>query len=174
LFHYLGHTNAGVLDQGWSGWLRASGPAEEDSATPTKGNFTARPLGALEVSVEELREIHQYYPVVDGRPANHYSGKEKFPANPSFGRIPGSLSQPWQTYLHTDENGLIYMRAPAVPPLLEQNDFPKDTPFLLTCFGGTGAAVNYVVFYHSGYRNMRLDDAGLRRWNSRNLPLEKD
>lgn len=174
LFHYLGHTNVGILDEGWSGWLRSDGAVDEDSDPPRAGNFNARPLAALEISIDELRDIHEFYPVIDGRPPTHFTGQEKFPANPSYGRIPGSLSQPWQDYVSTDDDGLLYMKAPVIPALLERRAFARDTPFLLTCLGGTGAAVNYVMFYHAGYHDMRLDDAGLRTWNQRGLPLETD
>jgi len=174
LFNYLGHTNVGILDQGWSGWLRSGGEIEEDAPTPKPGNFTARPLGALEISTRELQQIGEFYPVIDGRPASHFTGQDKFPANLAYGRIEGSLSQPWQDYLHRDEDGLIYMQTPEIPALLQRKGFARDTPLLLTCFGGTGAAINFVMFYNAGYHNLRLDDGGLRRWNERHLPLVKD
>ena len=174
LFNYLGHTNVGILDQGWSGWLRAEGMIEEDAPTPEPGNFTARPLGALELSIKELQQIREFYPVIDGRPPTHFTGQDKFPANPAYGRIEGSLSQPWQNYLHRDDDGLIYMQAPIIPPLLKARGYAKDQPLLLTCLGGTGAAVNYVMFYNAGFHNLRLDDAGLRSWNEQRLPLVRD
>jgi len=174
LFNYLGHTNVGILDQGWSGWLRADGVIEEDAATPEPGDFTGRPLGALEISIKELEQIRAFYPVIDGRPPTHFTGQDKFPANPAYGRIEDSLSQPWQDYLHTDDDGLIYMQAPVIPTLLKERGYTKGQPLLLTCLGGTGAAVNYVMFYNAGFHNLRLDDAGLRSWNEQKLPLVKD
>ena len=60
------------------------------------------------------------------------------------------------------------------PPLLKNGMISKNEPLLLICFGGTGAAINYTLFYNQGYRNMRLYDAGIRRWNARFLPLQRD
>ncbi len=172
LFHLLGHTNVGVLDEGWVGWLNAKGPVSDDSEPPQVGDFIARPLLALEISTDELKNIRQHYFLVDGRPATHFQGLTKFQANPRYGRIPGSFSQPWQNYMRKTDEGRFYAKAPKIPELLARMKIDKDRPILLTCLGGTGSAFNYAMFYAAGYRNMRVDDAALRRWNERLLPLE--
>lgn len=172
LFHLLGHTNVGVLDEGWYGWSKANGPIEEDSRDIQVGDFVARPLLALEISTDELSKIRKDYMLVDGRPASHFKGLTKFQANTRYGRIPGSVSQPWQDYMRKSTAGRLYAKAPEIPPLLARLKVDHDRPILLTCLGGTGAAFNYAMFYAAGFHNLRLDDAGLRRWNDRLLPLE--
>lgn len=172
LFHFLGHTNVGILDEGWHGWLKAGGPISETLQKTRTGNFVARPLLALELSTTELDQIRGHYLLVDGRPATHFAGKDKFPANPKYGHIPGSVNQPWQDYMRKNAKGTWYAKAPKIPPLLKRLKINRDQPILLTCFGGTGSAFNYVIFYAAGFTNLRLDDAGLRRWNKRNLVLE--
>ncbi|NOY17240.1 MAG: sulfurtransferase [Gammaproteobacteria bacterium] len=173
LFHLLGHTNVGVLDEGWVGWLNAKGPIMTDTKEIKVGDFVARPILALEISTDELDKIRENYILIDGRPKSHFAGLTRFPANPRYGRIPGSFNQPWQDYIRKTEDGRYYAKQPKVPRLLARLKLDPHTPLLLTCLGGTGAAINYAVFYAAGYRNMRLDDAGLRRWNTRRLPLEK-
>lgn len=172
LFHLMGHTNVGVLDTGWHGWLDINGPIEETSKAVQPGDFVAQPLLALEVKTDELNAIRKHYLLIDGRPAGHFKGITKFDANPRYGRIPGSLSQPWKDYMREAKNGMLYAKAPKIPKLLARLKIDPDTPILLTCLGGTGAAFNYAMFYAAGFRNMRLDDAALRRWNTRRLPLE--
>ncbi len=172
LFHLLGHTNVGVLDEGWVGWMNAKGPITIDSEEIKVGDFVARPIPALEISTDELNKIRQYYLLVDGRPESHFAGLTKFPANPRYGRIPGSVNQPWQDYIRRTDDGRYYAKQPKIPRLLARLKLDPSAPILLTCLGGTGAAFNYAVFYAAGYHNMRLDDAGLRRWNTRRLPLE--
>jgi len=172
LFHLLGHTNVGVLDEGWVGWLKAKGDVADDSEPPKMGNFVARPLLALEISTDELNNIRKHYLLVDGRPATHFQGLTKFQANPRYGRIPGSVSQPWQDYMRKTDEGRFYAKAPKIPKLLARMKIDKDRPILLTCLGGTGSTFNYLMFYTAGYRNLRVDDAALRRWNGRLLPLE--
>jgi len=172
LFHLLGHTNVGVLDEGWHGWLQANGPTEQDSIETPVGNFIARPLLALEISTDELNKIRKHYLLVDGRPASHFKGLTKFQANSRYGRIPGSVNQPWQDYMRKTADGRWYARAPAIPRLLARLKIDPHRPILLTCLGGTGSAFNYAMFYAAGFHNLRVDDAGLRRWNERLLPLE--
>lgn len=172
LFHLLGHTNVGVLDEGWYGWLAVAGPMEDDSKVIQPGNFVARPILSLEVKTDELNKIRKHYLLVDGRPATHFKGLTKFDANPRYGRIPGSVSQPWQDYMRKAKNGRWYAKAPKIPKLLARMKIDPDRPILLTCLGGTGSAFNYAMFYAAGYHNLRVDDAALRRWNTRRLPLE--
>ncbi len=173
LFHLLGHTNVGLLDEGWHGWLKADGPIATDSKPVSRGNFTAHPLLALEIGTRELHRIYRNYMLVDGRPASHFAGLAKFDANPRYGRIAQSLSQPWQDYMRKGKDGRVYAKAPAMPALLKKHRPDPAAPILLTCFGGTGAAFNYVMFYIAGYRNLRVDDAAMRRWNALDLPLIK-
>ncbi len=174
LFNYLGHTDVAMLERGWSGWLADKGPVENKSAHVEAGNFVARPLPALAITTSELYAIRGNYNIIDGRPAANFAGQAKFPSNTRYGRIPGSINQPWADYLRKDEDGRIFIDATMTPPLLEKGLISKDEPLLLTCFGGTGAAITYTLFYAQGYRNMRFHDAGLRRWNARFLPLERD
>lgn len=173
LFHLMGHTNVGVLDEGWHGWLAEKGAIENDSQTIQTGDFVARPLLALEIKTDELNKIRKHYLLVDGRPATHFQGLTKFAANPRYGRIPGSLNQPWQNYMRKEKNGHWYAKAPKIPKLLKRLNIDPNRAILLTCLGGTGSAFNYAMFYAAGYRNLRVDDAALRRWNTRRLPLEK-
>ncbi len=174
LFHYLGHTNIGVLDKGWYGWIHSKGQVENNEGNIKVGNFNARPIKALEIGTRELNKIRKNYLLVDGRPRTHYQGLTKFDANPRYGRIPGAVSQPWQDYMRKDEkSGLVYAETPKIPAMLARKRVDADTPILLTCLGGTGSAFNYLMFYQAGYHNLRVHDAAMRRWNILKLPLIK-
>jgi thiosulfate/3-mercaptopyruvate sulfurtransferase len=173
-FHYLGHTNVGMLDKGWYGWIQANGPVEEEARTVTAGDFVARPLPALEISLRELNDIRDRYLLIDGRFASNFAGQTKFPANPLYGRIPGSVNFSWQEeYMSKSADGRLYAQFPESSKLQKVLGDKRDRPILLICLGGTGAAVNYTMFYTAGYQNMRLNDAGFRGWNARGFPLEK-
>lgn len=174
LFHYLGDTNVGMLDEGWYGWVKANGSVEEEARTMSPGDFIAHPLPALEISLTELNDIRADYLLIDGRIATHFAGQTKFPANPLYGRIPGSTSFSWQErYIRKSADGRLYAQLPKLSILKKVLGEKSDRPILLICLGGTGAAVNYAMFYASGYQNIRLNDAGFRGWNIRSLPLEK-
>lgn len=171
LLHRLGHTNVGMLGQGWHGWQQAEGPVEDSQPESTRGDFVARPLPALELSTDELAAIREDYPVVDGRPATHFAGTDKFPANPKFGRIEGTINKPWEDFVHETDEGRLYMKPSGIESFFEEHGITRQTPFLITCLGGTGGAIDYAMFYQAGFRNMRVHDAGLRSWNARDLPL---
>lgn len=173
LFHYLGHDNVALLDEGWSGWLAAEAPVETDTADISLGTFKPRVQERLQFLTDEALALYQSVPVVDGRPASHFSGADKFPANTRFGRIPGSLNQSWGDYIAKDMDGRIYMTS-SLPVLLKGTSLQPDQEILLTCFGGTGAAMNFVLFYHHGFKRLRVHDDGILRWNLRNLPLARD
>lgn len=173
LFVFLGHGNVALLDEGWSGWLAAEGAVSTDAPAVRPGTFTARPDDGAAVSTDELLAVHGTATVVDARPASHYAGTEKFPANTKYGRIPGTLSQPWPDNIATDMDGRLFMTAGA-PKLVKAGALPKDRPLYVTCFGGTGAAIAFMLLRHHGYTALRLHDAGIRRWNVRGYPLVKD
>ena len=172
LFHYLGHTNIGILNTGWHGWIQDKDPVSSNSTKIKRGNFKAKPIKALEISTNELYGIHRVYNVIDARPHEYFLGLDKFPSNTRYGRIANSISQPWSDFLITDKNGLIYIDTEKSVPLLKAKVLTKNQPILLTCFGGTGAAMDYFMFYVNGYQNLRVHDEGLRRWNSLSYPLK--
>lgn len=173
VFTSLGHDNVALLDEGWSGWLAVGAPVQSEDPDIAHGTFTMRPRPNAIIDTDELYALHETATVVDARPASHFAGTEKFPANSKFGRIPGSRSQPWPDNVTTDMDGRLFMTSSA-PRLVKAGTMAKDRPILITCFGGTGAAMAFMLLRHHGYGNLRLHDAGLRRWNVRNLPLVKD
>lgn len=177
LFHLLGHDNVALLDEGWHGWLTSGGEENTDVAAIAPGTFTARHRPHLQLSTDDLLTAYKAgfkgAPLIDGRPAGHFAGQTKFPLNTRFGRIPGALSQPWPDYIAESADGLIYMKSDK-PKILEAVSWKLDDLLLLTCFGGTGSSMNFALFRHYGFTNMTVHDAGMARWNLRNLPLTKD
>lgn len=173
VFHYLGHDNVALLDEGWSGWLAGDGPVEMDAPAVSPGTFTAQVRKDRHLTTDDLLARYQTATLVDARPATHFAGTTKFPANSKYGRIAGSISQPWPENIVTDMEGRLFM-ASSPPRLVNGGTLNKDQEILITCFGGTGAALAYVLLTQYGYTNLRVHDAGLRRWNVRDLPLVKD
>jgi len=173
IFNLLGHDAVSILDGGWPAWLGAGGDTDDIQVTPEPGRFTARPRPELEVGVDELSRLYRDHPVVDGRPHDYWLGRSKYDANIKYGRIPGSLSQPWESFLKVDDNGLTYADASLPIGLLETHPLDKQELVPLTCFGATGAAIDYAYFKAAGFEKLRLDDEGYKRWNLRGYPLEK-
>ncbi|UHD17605.1 rhodanese-like domain-containing protein [Thiocapsa bogorovii] len=140
---------------------------------PEPGLFTVHPRPELEIGVGELSRLYRDHPVVDGRPHDYWLGRSKYDANIKYGRIPGSLSQPWESLLKANVDGLTYVDASLPIGLLETHPRAKKELVLLTCFGATGAAIDYTYFKAAGFEKLRLDEEGYKRWNLRDYPLEK-
>jgi thiosulfate/3-mercaptopyruvate sulfurtransferase len=177
LFNLLGHENVALLDEGWTGWLKADGEISSDVPDIEPGTFTARYQAELETSTDAVLAAYKNgfkdAPLIDGRPAGHFRGETKFPANIKYGRIPGAVNQPWPDYIAESEDGLLYMKS-EMPKLLADGSLKPEQPLVLTCFGGTGSSMNFVLFRHHGYKNTTVHDDGVFRWNLRDLPLTKD
>lgn len=171
IFNLLGHDAVSIVDGGWHAWLAAHRSGDEHKFEPVEGDFTARHRPELEMNVETLHALYRDHPVVDGRPHDYWLGLGKFGANIKYGRIPGSLNQPWEAFLKEDADGLTYADASLPIGLLEQHPLDKRKTVLLTCFGAAGAAINYVYFKAAGYEKLKVDDEGYLRWNLRDYPL---
>ncbi len=173
IFNLLGHDAVSILDGGWHAWMAAAGESDNTQVDPEPGDFTARHRPELEMGVDDLHALYRDHPVVDGRPPAYWLGLDKYDANIKLGRIPGSLSQPWESFLKQDADGLTYADANQPIGLLQQHPLDKKQLVLLTCFGAGGASINYAYFKAAGFERLRLDDEGYKRWNLRNYPLEK-
>ncbi len=171
IFDLLGHGAVSILDCGWHAWLRAGGITTDKASAPSQGNFVARHRPELEMGVETLHTLYRDHPVIDGRPRNFWLGFGKFDANIKFGRIPGSLNQPWENFLKTDKDGLIHADANQPIELLAKHPLDKNKLVLVTCFGAGGAAIDYAFFKAAGFKQLRMDDEGYKRWNLHDYPL---
>lgn len=173
IFDLLGHDAVSILDGGWHAWTAAGGEQDDTQVDPEPGRFTARHRPELEMGVVELHELYREHPVVDGRPHDYWLGRDKYDANIRYGRIPGSLNQPWESFLREDADGRTYADAGLPIDLLDAHPLDRDERVLLICFGAAGAAINYAYFKAAGFGKLRMDDEGYKRWNLRGYPLEK-
>lgn len=173
IFNLLGHDTVSILDGGWHAWLAAHGETTDQATEVTPGDFVVHYRPELEMGVEVMHSLYRDHPVVDGRPHDYWLGLGKFGANIKFGRIPGSLSQPWEDFLKTDAAGLLYADASLPIRVLASYPLAKTELVLLTCFGATGASMVYAYFKAAGFQKLRVDDEGYKRWNLRDYPLDK-
>jgi len=171
IFDLLGHDAVSILDGGWHSWSAAKGTSSDKAVVPEAGNFTAHHRPALEMDVETLHDLYLKHPVVDGRPHNYWLGYGKFDANIKYGRIPGSFNQPWEEFLKTDADGLTYADASLPIGLLARHPLDKNKTVLVTCFGAAGSAMVYAYLKAAGFKHLRMDDEGYKRWNLHDYPL---
>jgi len=175
IFHLLGHERVGILDGGWSAWLKGNYPVSYDEPEVTEGSFRAKYNPKKEISAQYLLRSIGKKPIVDGRPVGHYFGVSKFPAAKSYGHVPCSVPLPWEWWVKEDEEtGKLYIEIPDyAESFLKNHSISKEDEVLLFCFGGTGAAFLYMVMDISGYKGMRVYDASKREWEALGLPLNR-
>ena len=90
-----GHPAVSILDGGFAAWQAASYPLETRANPAQPKIFTAKldqSLLAARSDVKAAQIAARGATVLDARPANFYSGKEKAPAAKAYGHIPGALN----------------------------------------------------------------------------------
>ena len=175
IFHLLGHENVGILDGGWSAWIKKGYPVSYEEPTVKEGNFKARYNPYKEVNWEYVYKNIGKIPIIDGRRPEFYFGIGKFPAAKKYGHIPCSVPFSWEWWVKKDEETKkLYIEFPKYArDFLKNQGIKEKDEVILFCFGGTGAAFVYWVMDVVGYKGMRVYDASKREWEYLNLPLNR-
>lgn len=94
LLRWLGHETVAVLDGGFSAWLAAGAPLEQNQANKPEqmGNFKAHIQSDYFLTTEALSQSHPYQ-LIDARSPERFRG-ELEPIDPMAGHIPGALNRP--------------------------------------------------------------------------------
>ncbi len=118
LLRYHGHSDARILDGGWSAWLADGGASEHGAPAPVPGDFMAHPGGMPVVEADRVPDVAV---LVDARAPERYRGETE-PIDPVAGRIPGAVNVPTVRNLTDDgrfrpahELREIYAEVGAVP-----------------------------------------------------------
>ena len=175
IFHLLGFEKVGILDGGWTAWIKKNYPVSFDEPEVKTGNFKARYNAYKEVDWKYVYENIGKIPIIDGRRPEFYFGIGKFPAAKKYGHIPCSVPFSWEWWIKKDkETNKLYIDFPRyAKDSLANQGIDKEDEVILFCFGGTGAAFIYWVMDVLGYKGMRVYDASKREWEYLNLPLNR-
>jgi thiosulfate/3-mercaptopyruvate sulfurtransferase len=93
LLRYHGHRLVRVLDGGLQAWAAAGLPVSVADATPSPGDFTARPGQLPVLDAGGAAEVARAGTLLDARAPARYRGETE-PADKVAGHIPGALSAP--------------------------------------------------------------------------------
>jgi thiosulfate/3-mercaptopyruvate sulfurtransferase len=172
--NYLGHEDVSILDGGWNAWKAAGLPTASAAETPRPSVFTAEPRDELLMNTAGVAdELGSQKVFIDARPFSFFQGKEKHPAAPRYGRLPGAL--------HLD-NGTFYDEgSQRLKPLSELKaavpaSLAPDAQIVSYCNTGHWAATNWFVLHELlGYEDVTLYDESMVGWTQdSNRPVESE
>src|SRR6202008_2594628 len=86
-----GHPAISILDGGFAAWQAAGLPVESGKNTPAPKIFSGKFNQALLAELEEGAQ-NPNATLVDARPANQFSGREKASLAKAYGHIPGAVN----------------------------------------------------------------------------------
>lgn len=163
LLHWLGHTNAAVLDGGFSIWKKQGLPttAEPPRVTPTV--FAGKPDSGMLTSADELQ--HQLNQgavcLVDVRDPERFDGKQE-PIDNVAGHIPGAINIPWK---HTiDDNSLFLPKGQLFDQYKSLLNTRSADELTFMCGSGVTACHSLVVLAYLGVSGAKLYAGSWSEW----------
>lgn len=167
-FKELGHEDVTILNGGHKGWVDSNRPVETAAVEPEPDLFTAVPSEKLLVSTDQISEkIGTDAVLVDARPAEQFSGKEKHPAAARYGRLPGAVNLTHDTFYNAETNRIrpVDELEAAVPAVVSQ---ARDAGREIVSYCNTGhwAATDWFVLSELLGYDVSLYDESMVGWTS--------
>jgi thiosulfate/3-mercaptopyruvate sulfurtransferase len=173
LLRYFGHDAVSVLDGGLAAWQAAGGSVEAGTSRYPAASFTARPRPELLASLADVREIvvrGTSSPLTDtgtclvnALPEAAFRGTGPG-AYSRPGRIPTSISVPWQDLL--DPQTGRFLPSDQLATALAAGGVRADKDVVAYCGGGISATVDLFALSLAGREDARLYDGSLTEWSA--------
>ncbi len=161
-FKELGHDQVTILNGGLSGWTQSGHELQTAAVEPEPDLFTAEPRDKLLVSTDQMtKKIGTKAVLVDARPPEYFAGKEKHPDAPRYGRLPGAVDLPHDTFYDAENHRLrpVDELQKAVPAVVQKARADNDE-IVSYCNTGHWAATDWFVLSQLlGYDVALYDDS---------------
>ncbi len=156
---------ARVLDGGWSTWHEERRPVSREIPKPEPAEFNARTRPLLRRTLAEVQAASRAgAALVDARPRHLFIGE---PGVANTGRIPGSLSLPYQELV--DGATGLWAAPAAVARLARDAGINPDRPpaeLIATCGSGVSATVALMALERIGVHCAGVYDGSFNEWSA--------
>jgi thiosulfate/3-mercaptopyruvate sulfurtransferase len=162
MLQFLGHSEAYVLDQGYSAWKAAGYAVSDELPVAAPRMFSPKVHREMLVSMDEVKDKlgRSGTVLVDSREAKRYQGIEE-PIDAAAGHIPGAKNYFWKDVL--DGQG-------AWKSTEEHQDHFADLreadEIIVYCGSGVTACPNVLALKEAGFANVKLYSGSWSDWIS--------
>lgn len=180
LLEYFGHPDAGILDGGLTGWLKAGLELEYGEASPRPTDFSVRPRSGLMATKEDVLDALSDTSVVllDVRDEVEWIGRSSSPYGVDFaprkGRLPGARWIEWYEFMDSSLAVPAFKSREQIRALCAEQDIHPDSNIIIYCFKGARASNTYVALKEAGFENSRNYFASWDEWSGiPELPIDE-
>ncbi|PLY07217.1 MAG: hypothetical protein C0625_06270 [Arcobacter sp.] len=164
----LGHNNVGILNIGYSDWLKKQLPISTINYKAERKEFVPRINNKkVETKLSTLLSVGNKT-IIDGRKKSHYAGEESTATR--YGHIPTAKNYACTQNYQVTSIGNKMRDLDELRDLYK--DIPKEKEIVLYCDGGAEAALNYIVLQELGYKASVYDGSWLEWGNDLEVPID--
>ena len=163
LLSYIGHEKVYVLNEGFSGWVKAGYPVTKEIPEFQSAKYEINIQNEMLASIEEVKKVvenKKNYPVlIDSRAKERYLGNTE-PIDRIAGHIPGAINKFWEEGL---DQGSFKDNEEQKKRFSELN---QEEPIIVYCGSGVSATPNYIALKMAGYQSVKLYAGSYSDWVS--------
>ncbi len=181
LLTYLGHSDTGILDGGFSAWVEAGLAVDNNIPTPEASNFELNIRKDIIATKDEVLASleNSNIKLLDNRDKVEWVGKSSSPYGVDFaprkGRIPGARWIEWYNLM--ERTGEIpYFKSPEkIRALCAEYGLYPDDDIILYCFKGARVSNTFVALRLADFKNLRNYFGSWNEWSrDDNLPINAE
>lgn len=174
LLERSGHSQAAILDGGYSAYKKAELPLTREFPNYNTGRFTVQDQPSVRVTLDQVRQFigNPDITFIDPRPPAQFSGEEDlFVRN---GHIPGAKNIPWVSFTLGEEGAYSLKPLDQIKQILQSKGVSRDDDIIVTCSTGREATLQYIVLKHLlGYPKVRVYEGSWTEYSAQlDLPVE--
>ncbi|MDR4509161.1 MAG: sulfurtransferase [Candidatus Brocadiaceae bacterium] len=180
LLTYLGHEKTGILDGGFTAWIKAGLPVTTQASSPELVEFKLDVRPDIMATMDDvLKSIDDpSVTLLDDRDRVEWIGESSSPYGVDFaprkGRIPGAKWIEWYEFMDRTLDIPAFKTKDEIKTLCARHGIYPDNDIIVYCFKGSRASNTYVALKESGFKKVRVYYASWNEWSRHpELPIEE-